>query len=279
MTIDNFRYLFKRINGFILKPHWYMFRRPVELWNEETDESIRFKTVDEALLYVVDGERVADIIGKSDDLVICPLAGGRGSGSGANAFSGKFRGMPDRRKGKGGGEEKRHNPVEFNIRIKSRTPQGAMAEFNKIYGGADHEWGAEIDSQGYVRQFVEGAAHEVGIFGSAGRFSKMGRNNQSLILHNHPSASAFSKADMLSFANGAEHGIVASGTKYNYIMTKGTHFKANDFVKAINRATITGKDYSDAVHKWLTKNATKYGYKYERRAAGKQKSKAISNLK
>ena len=51
MRIEHFRYAFKRLNGFYLKEHIILFRKPLELWNELTGESITFKTLDEVLDY------------------------------------------------------------------------------------------------------------------------------------------------------------------------------------------------------------------------------------
>jgi hypothetical protein len=82
MKIDHFKYLFKRMNGFYLKKNIIMFRKPVELWNEKTGESVTFKNVDECLEYVLDGEKVKDIIQRSESLNVPSLDGGRGAGSG-----------------------------------------------------------------------------------------------------------------------------------------------------------------------------------------------------
>lgn len=68
-------------------------------------------------------------------------------------------------------------------------------------------------------------------------------------------------------------GIVAVSTKTGrgddtaryagvYTFTKGTHFNASGFVKAVNSAQLSGKDYNDAVSKWLKANQQKFGYKY-----------------
>ena len=43
---------------------------------------------------------------------------------------------------------------------------------------------------------------------------------------------------------------------------EANRFNASGFVKAINTATLSGKDYNDAVNKWLKANQKKYGYKY-----------------
>lgn len=39
-------------------------------------------------------------------------------------------------------------------------------------------------------------------------------------------------------------------------------FKGQAFEKAMSRARMSGKDYSDAVGEWLIKNQEKFGYKY-----------------
>lgn len=62
--------------------------------------------------------------------------------------------------------------------------------------------------------------------------------------------------------NARSRGIVATSTKAQYIFEKGTHFKANSFIKAVKNANMKGKSYDDAVDKWLSKNARKFGYKY-----------------
>ena len=76
MRIEHFRYAFKRLNGFYLKEHIILFRKPLELWNELTGESITFKTLDEVLAYELDGETVRDIIERTETLYLPPLNGG-----------------------------------------------------------------------------------------------------------------------------------------------------------------------------------------------------------
>lgn len=83
----------------------------------------------------------------------------------------------------------------------------------------------------------------------------------------------FSKEDVINTALGTRRGIVAVSTKTGrgddtaryagvYTFTKGTHFNASGFVKAVNSAQLSGKDYNDAVSKWLKANQQKFGYKY-----------------
>ena len=256
MRIEHFRYLFNRINGFYLKKNVIMFRKPVELWNEVTGESVVFKTVDEALEHVIDGETVKSIIERSATLYIPPICGGRGAGSGSQ---GEFQfGHADQR---GQGENDTPLlPAYANTKIKSKTFDGALAEFKKNHLLADREFAYEVDENGDVHQYIQGAAHSVGI-----GTSRNVRNRTTMIIHNHPSGGAFSDADLISTAlDGKSKGIIASGKKHDYKFEKGTHFKATEFTKAVKTAKMKGKDYDDAVDKWLKNNQKKYGFKYSR---------------
>ena len=254
MRIEHFRYAFGRLNGFYLKEHIILFRKPLELWNEVTGESVTFNTLDEVLDFELDGEKVRDIIERTDTLYLPPLNGGRGAGDGTQSTF-KFG------HASGDGKDKSHNllPAQANVRIKAKTPEGAMAEFRAKHGNSDHEWAYEIDSNGYVHQYVEGNAHSVAISSRA----KVGKGQSTMILHNHPSGGHFSDADLISTAmDRRSKGIVATSGKAQYIFEKGTHFKANAFTKAVKNAQMKGTSYDDAVDKWLKGNAKKYGYKY-----------------
>ena len=177
--------------------------------------------------------------------------GGRGSGSSGSSFGFNF-GHEGR-----GGEERNKNlfPAYANVRIKTKTLESAMEEFRNRYKNADHEWAYVVDEQGYVHEYVEGQRSSVGVK----------KNEKGLmILHNHPSGSAFSGTDLMSAANGKYKGVVASGKHYDYVFQKNSTFKKEAFTEAIQNAKMSGNDYSEAVHKWLTKNQRKYGYKYHR---------------
>lgn len=152
-------------------------------------------------------------------------------------------------------------PAQANVQIKSKSLEGALAEFKRKHLDSDHEWAYEVDSNGYVHQYVEGDTSSVAISGSA----RLRRGESSMIIHNHPGGGAFSDSDLLSVsANKREKGIIASGKGYDYKFEKGTHFKAAQFTKAVKTARMSGRDYDDAVDKWLKKNQKKYGYKYSR---------------
>ena len=167
----------------------------------------------------------------------------------------KFTGM-----GEGNGKDKTHSllSAKLNVQIKYRTPEGAMRKFQKIHGNSDHEFGAVIDGQGFVHKYVEGDTSSVSISSN---------NPNHLVLHNHPSGGAFSRADMLAFSHDKAKGLVASGSKYDYVITKTSHWDkySQAFEHAIKTAKIQGKDYDDAVHRWLRANQRKYHYKYYRK--------------
>lgn len=261
MRIDHFKYLFKReYDVFYLTPTIMLYKKPYSIENEETGESIDFKTLDEALEYKIGNETVKQIIERMEKPYIPPLNGGRGasSGSGDNKT---FKFNHARDNGGGGGGDGALLPAKANTQIKSKTLDGALAEFKKNHLDSDHEWAYEVDGNGYVHQYVEGSTSSVRIGASA----KVGRGQKTMIIHNHPSGGAFSDSDLLSVsAQGNAKGIIASGKKYDYKFEKSTHFNAQGFSKAVKNAKMTGKDYDDAVDKWLRKNAKTYGYKYSR---------------
>lgn len=70
MKISDFKRIVKLTNGFYLTDDVIMFRKPVELWNEKTSESVKFKSIDEALEYKLDGIKVKDIIANLNELVM-----------------------------------------------------------------------------------------------------------------------------------------------------------------------------------------------------------------
>lgn len=262
MRIEHFRYLFNReIDVFYLTPKIMIYKNPYCIENDDTGESVNFKTLDEVLEYKIGDETVKQIVERIDKPYIPPLEGGRGasSGSGENKTF-KF----NHASGGGGGAGSNGEallPALANTKIKSKTPEGALAEFKRNHLLANREFAYEVDSNGYVHQYIKGDATSVAI----GARAKVGRGQKTMIIHNHPSGGAFSDTDLISIsAQGRAKGIIASGKNYDYKLEKGTHFNAQGFTKAVKNAKMSGKTYDDAVDKWLKKNQKKYGYKYSR---------------
>ena len=233
--------------GFYLDDETIVFREPLSLWNSSTGEDVSFESLDDLLKYEYKGKKVFEYIKEMESLVISK-SGGRGSSGEQKEF--KFNHAP-----LGKDRTKDLFPAYANVRIKSKTLEGAMQEFHDRFKNEDHEWAYEVDQQGYVHQYKEGNKHSVAI---------SGRNKDNMILHNHPSGGAFSDGDLINVSLGNERGIVASGKNGDYIFQKnGGHFKAKEFVKAVKTVKMKGTSYDDAVDKWLTANQKKYGYKYE----------------
>lgn len=260
MTVEQFKELFSDkvgANGFYLdkEKEVFVFRVPLSIWKSDTDETVDFADIDELLAYNYEGRTVGDIIAGMVSLDIS--LGGSVGGEGNKTF--KFNHARDNGKDK----TKDLFPAYANVRIKSKTLEGAMQEFHERFKNANKEWAYEVDPQGYVHQYKEGNKSSVSI---------SGKNKDNMILHNHPSGGAFSDSDLISASLGNEKGIVASGRNGDYIFQKnGGHFKAADFVKAVKRAKLVGKSYDDAVDKWLKANQKKYGYRYEFKKASKSK--------
>lgn len=249
------------VNSFQLTDNLIVFRKPLEIWNEETDESIKFKNIEELLKYKIDGVTVWEIIEQKDtlygDLI---LHGGRGSGSGNNQTH-SWRGAGGSGFGSGEGNTPYHFPAEANVNIKTKTYDEALKEFSKKYASADHEYAYEVDMEGFVHRYHEGGKSAVHVDG-------MTFNKKTAIIHNHPSGSNFSPPDLLNMATTQSGGVVAVGSKYTYSVFKTDgRFKSNEFVKMVKKAEregVKGKDMNDGVHQLLKANQKKYGYRYTR---------------
>ncbi len=234
-----------------LNDHFILFRKPLEVYDLETDKSFSYKTLDEALRHVIDGITIAEIIRNAtpDSLFSLVLDGGRGGDS--DGWEGGFSHADD----KGNEKDKSWEdfPARANHQIRAKNTEEALKAFRRLHVNDDYESAFSVDANGYVTKYVHGNAHSVSIVGNKG----------DMVYHNHPSGGNFSDADLISTSLTHERGVVASGKHGDYIFTKGTHFKANAFVKAVRNAKLKGKDYDDAADKWLKRNAKKYGYTYQ----------------
>lgn len=266
MTREKFDFEFGKkhgVNSFELIDNLIVFRKPLEIWNEKTDESIYFKNVDELLKYEIEpGITVWDIVEKKETIInIKPLNGGRG-GESKNNKTFKMGHAGGSGGGLGVGGEGNHVPAEANVQIKTKTYDEALKNFQKNFANADHEYAYEVDKQGFVHFYNEGEAHAVSLS------YKSLSNKDTVIVHNHPSDGHFSDTDLLNLSNYKSGGVVAVGKTNTYsVFKKDGRFNATGFAKMIKKAStegIKGKSYDDAVHKLLTANQKKYGYTYTR---------------
>lgn len=264
MQSSRFKHEFKRLNGVYVTDKVILFRNPLELYNPATGKIFAsFDNLDEAMSFAIDGKTLEQRVNDWTDIKSSAERGGRGSSSGM----GFFGGWPSAGGGKGKDETTADLPARMNVKIgNQRTYEDAINTFISVHGNADREHGIVIDAQGFVSNYRHGNADSIsGLTGS----------NREIAVHNHPHDGwpTFSKEDVVNTALGSRRGIVAVSTKVGrsddtaryagtYTFTKGTHFKASDFVKAVNSAQLSGKDYNDAVNRWLKANQKKYGYTY-----------------
>lgn len=174
---------------------------------------------------------------------------GRGSSGKDGESTFKFGHAPH---GHGDGRDTPDFPSRVNIHTRTASPEQTLEAFRRLHVNDRTESAFTVDEQGFVTQYVHGGATSVGIVGRRGE----------MVYHNHPSGGAFSDSDLISVSMTAAKGIVASGRNGDYIFQKSNGFKANEFVKAVRNAKMTGKTYDEAVDRWLTRNQKKFGYKY-----------------
>lgn len=269
MQLDRFKHEFKRLNGIYATDKMVLFRNPLELYSLTTGKTIAsFSSLDEALRYEIDGKTLEQRIGAWTEITFPLEHGGRGSSSGAE-FNGKW---PSALGGGGNDETTADLPARINVKVGNRrTYEDMVRAFVAAHGDALEEHGVVVDEQGFATKYRHG---------NVGSISGLGGSGKEIAIHNHPRDGwpTFSKEDVINTALGTRRGIVAVSTKTGrnddttryagvYTFTKESHFKASDFVKAVNNAQLSGKDYNDAVSKWLKANQKKYGYKYSYRKA------------
>lgn len=254
MNLDTFRHEFKQRGSAFLTDSIILFRKPLELYNLRTGETIavfKGRSVDPVLDYELDGVPIIKIIEKMNSIPIIPLNGGRGGSSGLDSWSGKFGHAP---RG-GGGDDRFDFPARLNVRMgAARTPEEALKVFREAHVKDGYESGVAVDEHGFVTRYVHGGYTSVGIWGTKGE----------MVYHNHPGefGGNFSDSDLISVSSTGAKGIVASAREGDYIFVKTHHFNPSGFVKAMKNATLRGKDYTDAADKWLKANQSKYGYTY-----------------
>lgn len=264
MQLDQFRSQFKRLNGVYATEEVVLFRNPLELYSLTTGETIaKFRSLDEALAFEIDGKTIQQRISAWNEIVFPVEHGGRGSSSGMG-FRGKWPSS-------GGGGAKDETTSDFPARMNTklgvnRTYEDMVRAFAEAHANADIEHGIVVDAQGFATKYRHG---------NAGSISGLSGNGTEIAIHNHPKDGwpTFSKEDVINTAMGSRRGIVAVSSKQGrgedsakyagtYSFIKGNRFDASGFIKAVNRAKLSGKDYNDAVSRWLKANQKKYGYKY-----------------
>lgn len=245
----------------------YMLSDKLELYDED-DNILKFESVDECLKYQFsNGETISDRLDKIEFEWV--YNGGRGS-SGNSEMGGGFTSANT------GNDEKTISlhPAEFNNQGRFSTPEAVFEHFENKYGNRDREYGLSVDDAGFVYRHVQGGRSSVAI-------SAHGKNHT--IIHNHPSGSNFSHADLSSFARDKNaKGIIATGTKggklNRYHIVKTNKFDGAKFERAMKKAKWPKNlSYDEGASWWLNKNAKKLGFKFTetRQSANKRKKKSV----
>ena len=113
--------------GVRLNDHFILLRKPLEVYDLETDKSFSYKTLDEALRHVIDGITIAEIIRNAtpDSLFSLVLDGGRGGDS--DGWEGGFSHADD----KGNEKDKSWEdfPARANHQIRAKNTEEALKAF------------------------------------------------------------------------------------------------------------------------------------------------------
>lgn len=261
MLISTFIHYFKRLGGVYITQKVVLLRKPLELYNLVAGKVIAsFGSMDAVLGYLVDGKTIEQYIAGWERIEFPAERKGESGLSGSPwPSSGGFIGDD---------ETTADYPARMNVKLSgaARSYDQMLREFTKQHGSAGEEHGIVVDAAGFVSKYRHG---------NSGSISGLTGEQNEIAIHNHPAGGwpNFSKEDILNTAMGTRRGIVAVSSAKGrntetaqyagtYTFTKGQNFKASDFVKAVSTAKISGKDYNDAVSRWLRANQKKYGYKY-----------------
>lgn len=267
MLDSTFRHELKQ-NGAVTIGKYTLWYKSLNLWNEETDEIIHFKSLDDALLFEIDGKMIKDIVAEADmTLFNVVLNGGSGNSSGAT----KEFSVKDGAGGNAIGNYDFDLPARMNTKIKVKTEEEAIKVFREMHKDSKIEHAVNIDVDG----FASGYSH-----GEEGTVHPAPHKKGDMTVHNHPNRrwgnlSQFSFADLKHTVTNSTRGIIATHDDGYYKFLKGGHFKGEKFIRDLKKAKFKGKNYDEAFDKWLKANQKKYGYKYEKHLDKKSKPKAV----
>lgn len=196
MKIDRFKREFKHLSGIYASDKVVLFRKPLELYNLATGETIAtFDSLDEALAFEIDGKTLEQRVSAWTEIVFPVEHGGRGSSSGLG-FDG---GWPSA--GGGGADETEADlPARMNTKVGiHRTYEDMVRAFAEAHANSDIEHGVVVDAYGFATKYRHG---------NAGSISGLSGNGTEIAVHNHPKDGwpTFSKEDVVNTAMGTRRG-------------------------------------------------------------------------
>lgn len=266
MELREFENKLKNNNGLPIGDEHILFF-DFELYDENKDESVYFKTFDEVLEYELNGKKIKDIISELEKIELID-EGGRGASSSSGSGNGKLFGGA-RVGGKrvisaSGGNS---YPAYMNTLVSGRfrSVDKIAKAFGKKTLDATREYSASLDTDGFAHAYAKGNKGSVAHLVKEGGYS----------IHNHPTKdkngktiawNIFSKQDLKNTALDKAKGtiVVSNGNRTMYKFTKGKRFDSKGFIKGLGTAKSQTGNYDTDVDKWLRANQKKYGYKYNK---------------
>lgn len=187
--------------------------------------------------------------------------GGRGTSVGHKLWG-------DEKNGSVGGFATPDLPARMNKMYNGNnmSVSNTVSVFEGKHANSGTEHLIAYDDNGFVSTYTHGGQHSVG-------FTKeqiAGKH----VIHNHPGGGHFSKMDLKNLSTTGMKSITATSAKgVRYTAEKTNKFDAKGWSKALDEATTKLKvdnveKYNQALHGWLTENASKYGVKYTREKWG-----------
>lgn len=147
--------------GFVQIGDWIIWKKSLNLWNVKTDETIHFKTLDEAMNFEIDGKTIKQIVADSDlTLFDYELNGGSGASSPKGHQKFKFGGAVDVGDNRNG-TFKPDIPVKVNTRVKTKNAAEAVKQFRNMHGNSKIEHAIAIDKNGFVSGYNHGGSGSV----------------------------------------------------------------------------------------------------------------------
>ena len=162
MKIDRFKREFKRLSGIYASDKVVLFRKPLELYNLATGETIAtFDSLDEALAFEIDGKTLEQRVSAWTEIVFPVEHGGRGSSSGMG-FDG---GWPSAGGGGGADETEADLPARMNTKVGvHRTYEDMVRAFAEAHANSDIEHGVVVSElYGKVIENVQKALISAGL--------------------------------------------------------------------------------------------------------------------
>lgn len=169
MLLSEFMECVDKIAFFDINEYTY-YTDDKELVNNKNGKTKSFDSVEQLLLFEIDGTLVRDYIELPSFKLLVDLKGGRGSSS-----SGTFRLGHDSRN-RGDGEQQVRFPAEFNTGDRYQSFESALQRFRERHATSHIEYGIAVDENGYVHRYIQGGPSSVAISGRDGQ----------MIIHNHP---------------------------------------------------------------------------------------------